>query len=117
MLFSKSRRNVLESVARPGIEPLESRSLLSAALTVTVPGPVPQSAVAGFMVHDRIAINIANNGDAPAKGPIGIALFTSTDGVLSSDDAEIGTPLPSPSTSRSGRTRHFSSTSSHSRRT
>lgn len=75
----------------PAIEALETRSLLSAALTVTVPGPIPGNVVAGQTVNDSIAVNIANNGDATAKGPFSITLFASTDQVLSTDDAQIVT--------------------------
>jgi hypothetical protein len=96
--FNRREREEKSKTVRPPIEMLETRTLFSTAATVvaTVPGPIPGPTIAGVVVHDKIGVNIANNDVVHARGRATIALFISTDNVLSSDDAQIQTPKSYP---------------------
>jgi hypothetical protein len=87
---SRTRKGISHS-QRPGIELLESRRLLSGTptLLVTVPGPVPASAIAGAKVNDHIEVNIANDGPGKFSGRTSVTLFASPTGTYSSTDAQL----------------------------
>lgn len=96
MFTVRSRNEKQEAPARrPAIESLESRTFLSVsgtpALLVTVPGPIPASAIAGANVNDHIKVNIANDGTGPSTGRTTITLYASPDGTFDSTDAQLAT--------------------------
>jgi hypothetical protein len=96
MRSSHSRRHGQVSHSQPpAIESLESRTLLSSsgtpALLVTVPGPIPASAVAGAKVNDHVKVNIANDGTGKFSGRTTVTLYASPNGILSNTDAQLGT--------------------------
>ena len=54
--FKRRSRDQKSESVRPAIEPLEGRAYFSAvpaSVTVTVPGPIPATAVAGVTVNDN----------------------------------------------------------------
>jgi CARDB protein len=87
-------RNRNLRAARPAIESLEPRAFLSgggtANLLVTVPGPIPASAIAGAKVNDRIKVNIANEGAGKFSGRTTVTLYASSDGTFSDADVQLG---------------------------
>jgi len=84
-------RNGISLSQRAAIESLESRRLLSGTptLLVTVPGPVPASAIAGAKVNDHIEVNIANDGPGKLSGRTRVTLYASPNGAYSSSDAQL----------------------------
>jgi hypothetical protein len=92
-VFRPSTRHENSRACRPAVESLESRTLLSGtpSLLVTVPGPIPASAIAGAKLNDRIEVNIANSGSDRLSGRATVTLYASPDGTFSSTDAQLGT--------------------------
>ncbi len=75
----------------PAIESLESRAYFSGTptLVVSVPGPIPVTAISGQKFVDHIAVNVANDGSGPTSGPYSFTLFASTDTTLAMNDSQI----------------------------
>jgi hypothetical protein len=100
MLAFRSRpRNQIFPSQRSVIESLESRKLLSGSgtleLLVTVPGPIPSTAVAGAKVNDRIEVKIFNDGTGSLRGRTAVTLYASPDGTFNDTDTQVGAVTPS----------------------
>ena len=102
----------------PFVEPLESRTFLSVTAPYVVPGvgptPTPGAVLvaakkpatgtpaltatlsgvntvglAGSATKDSVKVTLTNSGTGPAKGPVTIILFTSTDQLLDDADTQV----------------------------
>lgn len=94
-IFRYRTQNQISLLQPPAIESLESRTFLSSSgtpsLLVTVPGPIPSSAIAGAKANDHIEVNVANDGTGKFAGRTTVALYASPNGAYSNADAQLGT--------------------------
>jgi hypothetical protein len=87
--FQRSRRCKGQT---PAVESLESRAYFSSGtpeLVVSVPGPIPTTAISGEKFVDHIAVSIANDGTGTTSGPYSVTLFASTTTALTVNSSQI----------------------------
>src|SRR3954453_10467552 len=70
------------------VEPLESRRLLSADLTLGFAGSLPAVLTSGTPA--KVAVRVANVGDVRASGAAQVTLYASADGSLDDGEARLG---------------------------